>query len=307
MPTQRVIGRRRGSATGPTLIVTAAIHGNEIAGVEAARRVLGRIDTERTEVRGELLILAGNLEAMRLGKRFQVKDLNRQWTREKVEALRARDADTADAEDREQRDLLSYIDRASEDARGAVFFLDLHTTSAAGYPFGIYDSAAQEIFARQFPLPTIRGLGAALAGVLSSYMGNHGAVALAVEGGQHTDASTIDHLEATLTIALAVAGLVDRTHLSRLHDAQAHLDAVRGEIPRAMEVVARYAIVPSDAFVMTPGYANIARVRRGELLAKDSRGPIHAPLDGFVILPLYQGQGDDGFFFGREISASARG
>ena len=29
---------------------------------------------------------------------------------------------------------------------------------------------------------------------------------------------------------------------------------------------------------------------------------VRAPDDGFVMLPLYQGQGEDGFFWGREVS-----
>jgi succinylglutamate desuccinylase len=299
---ERVIGRVRGEQAGPTLVVTTLIHGNETAGATAAQRVLARLKEERTPIVGDVLVLSGNLAAARLGKRYQVKDLNRQWTLEKVAALGARDPSRDDAEDREQRELLVHIDAAIETARGPVFFLDLHTTSAAGYPFGIYDSTEQEAFAHAFPLPTIRGLATALAGVLSSYMGHRGAVALAVEGGQHTDPSTVDHLEATLTIALAASGVADPTKLSRTAHARAHLDTARGEIPRAMKVVARYSIVPSDEFVMAPGFANIAHVRRGQLLAKDARGAIRAPANGYVILPLYQGQGDDGFFFGRAVA-----
>jgi succinylglutamate desuccinylase len=297
---ERRIGRIRGDAAGPTLIVTAAIHGNETAGITAARRLLARLDAHRTEVRGELVVLAGNLAAIAAGKRHVVKDLNRVWTTEKVDALRGRDASTDDSEDAEQRALLAEIDRAIDGARGSVFHVDLHTTSAAGHPFGIYDADAQESFALAFPLTTIRGLAAALAGVLSSYLDERGVIALAVEGGQHADPATIDHLAATLTIALVAAGLVDESAMPGLDEARAHLDRVRGEIPRAMKVVARYAIVPSDAFVMAPGFANIAPVVRGQLLAKDARGAIHAPADGYVILPLYQGQGDDGFFFGQE-------
>ena len=297
----REIGRVGGDVAGPTLIVTVAVHGNEVAGVVAAQRVLARLRKDATPIRGDVVVLAGNAAAMALGKRYQVKDLNRVWTTEKVDALRARDPSLDDAEDREQRELLVHLDRAIERARGPVFSLDLHTTSAAGYPFGIYDSEAEDAFAQRFPLATIRGLAAALAGVLSSYMGQRGATALAVEGGQHDDPATIEHLDATLTIALVACGLVDVSALGRYASATRHLDAARGDIPRAMRVVARYAIKRDDAFVMAPGFANIARVRKGTLLATDARGPIHAPTDGFVILPLYQGQGDDGFFFGREV------
>jgi succinylglutamate desuccinylase len=296
---RREIGRVLGDRAGPTLIVTAGIHGNEPAGVHAAKRVLAKL--AKVSVAGELIVLAGNVAAMALDRRYQVKDLNRVWTDEKVAAMRARDAANDDAEDREQRELLAAIEAAFARARGPVFFVDFHTTSAAGYPFGIYDGDEQEAFARRFPLPMIRGLSTALAGVLSSYVCGLGGVALAVEGGQHDDAATIDHLEATLTVAIAAAGLAPEASLADHARAIEHLDAVRGDIPRAMKVVARYAITRNDQFVMTPGFANIARVKRGQLLARDMRGEIHAPTDGLVILPLYQGQGDDGFFFGREV------
>ncbi len=298
----RVIGRILGDVPGPTLLVTTLVHGNELAGAIAAERVLARLEREQVPLRGELVVLAANLGAMRENRRHRGKDLNRQWTDEKISALRSRDAELDDAEDHEQRELLTELDAVFARAAGKVFALDLHTTSAAGYPFGIYDTREQESFALRFPLPMIRGLAAALAGVLSSYLVRRGAIALAVEGGQHDDPKTIDHLEATTTVALEASGVAAAGKLSTSAAAHAQLDAARGAIPRAMEVVARYAITPDDRFKMAPGFANLARVRRGQLLANDAGGEIRAPADGLVILPLYQGQGDDGFFFGREVS-----
>jgi succinylglutamate desuccinylase len=69
-----------------------------------------------------------------------------------------------------------------------------------------------------------------------------------------------------------------------------------------MEVVSRRAITSADQFVMEPGFANLARARAGQLLARDRSGKIRAPKDGMIILPLYQGQGADGYFWGRELS-----
>lgn len=295
---ERVVARRRGERPGPTLLVTTVVHGNETAGLVAARRVLERLDREATRLSGDLVVLACNLGAMALGKRYQAKDLNRVWTAENVAALRARSPASDDAEDAEQRALLVEIDATLAAARGPVFAIDLHTTSAAGYAFGIYDSDAQDAFARKFPLPMVRGLAAALAGVLSSWLVERGAVAIAVEGGQHGDASTVDALERTMTVALDASGVATPSDLGV---AIAALDAARGDIPRVMKVVARYRIHPGDGFVMAPGFANLAHVRKGQLLAKDGRRVIRAPANGLVILPLYQGQGDDGFFFGRAV------
>jgi succinylglutamate desuccinylase len=71
-----------------------------------------------------------------------------------------------------------------------------------------------------------------------------------------------------------------------------------------MEVVSRHAIAPEDAFTMEPGFRNLDHARASQLLARDRNGEIRAPSDGLVMLPLYQGQGDDGFFWGRAVSAA---
>jgi succinylglutamate desuccinylase len=71
-----------------------------------------------------------------------------------------------------------------------------------------------------------------------------------------------------------------------------------------MEVVSRHAVTPEDSFVMEPGFRNLDLARAGQLLARDRKGEIRAPRDGLVILPLYQGQGSDGFFWGRAVSSA---
>src|SRR5688572_33480587 len=75
---EREIGRRRGEAPGPTLIAVAGVHGNEPAGVHAARRLLCALEGVR--LTGELVALCGNLRALRAGRRYLDRDLNRQWT-----------------------------------------------------------------------------------------------------------------------------------------------------------------------------------------------------------------------------------
>jgi succinylglutamate desuccinylase len=43
-------------------------------------------------------------------------------------------------------------------------------------------------------------------------------------------------------------------------------------------------------------------VAAGTLLARDDGGEIRAPFDGLLLMPLYQAQGSDGFFLGREVA-----
>jgi predicted deacylase len=297
----REIGRVVSKAPGATLIAVAGIHGNERAGIHAARRVLERLGSGDVSFAGEVVAFAGNVGAIAQGRRFVSHDLNRVWTDAQVDALDARDDD---AEHREQRDLLAAIRASISRARGPVFLVDLHSTSAAGVPFvACGSSAAQRAFVARsgLPIPSIIGLDEKVDGALSAYWNAHGCTAFTVEGGQHEDPSTIDNLEAVLLLVLEASGVVAKNALPEAAAARALLEGRRGDLPRMMEVVSRFAITPDQGFTMMPGFRNLDHVRALQLLARDKNGEIRATADGLVILPLYQGQGNDGFFWGRAI------
>jgi predicted deacylase len=300
----RVIDRLSGAADGPTLIVIGGVHGNEPAGVAAARRVLARLRESGAEVAGEVVALAGNRRALAAGRRYLVRDLNRQWTEERIAAARAA---AGDAEEIELVELAAELDRVRGRARGPVFVLDLHTTSADGIPFAVVgESEAGGAFAAAFPLPGIVGLEKQIDGVLTGHLGRLGCATLAIEGGQSQSAHALANLEAAVTIGVSAAGVMAAEHVPGLDQAQGLLARARGDLPHLIEVVARHEVLPEHGFRMEPGFANIQRTGAGTLLARDGSGEIRAPFDGLVLLPLYQPQGSDGFFYGRELAAAAR-
>ena len=197
--------------------------------------------------------------------------------------------------------------RRSPAPRGPAFLVDLHTTSAAGHPFVLFgDTIPQREFAITLPLPILLGLEEQVDGVLSEHMTRRGLVTLAVEGGQHDDPASIDHLAAVVWISLSSAGLLAPSDNPHVDAALARLDRARGAVPRVLEVSSRRVIGEGDAFRMEPGFANLAPVTKGQTLATHTRAgvteTVRAPHDGWVMLPLYQGQGSDGFFWGRAVS-----
>lgn len=298
---KREIGRARGDRPGPTLVIVAGVHGNEPAGILAARRVFARLERGGVDISGDLRVFAGNLAALRLGVRYQVKDLNRAWSEDRV-ALVKGDC-TLDAEDREQLELVSAIEEAILEARGPLHMGDFHTSSAHGIPFVLFgDTLPQRAFVQAFPIPVVMGLEEQVDGVQSAYWTRRGFVTFAVEGGQHDDPGSVDNLEAVLWIAMAQAGLIGEGSIPELGKSRGVLEEKRQDIPRLLEVVSRHAITEADAFEMAPGFRCLDHARKGQLLARDRTGAIHAKTDGMVILPLYQGLGSDGFFWGRKVS-----
>ena len=298
----RVLCRSDPETHGPTLLVIAGIHGNEPAGVLAVRRVCLELQRLQISLKGRFVALAGNLVALASGIRFLEKDLNRLWEDERLPELHGATAtETASAEVHEQLGLLAAIDEVLESATGEVYFLDLHTTSADSAPFVIIgDTLRNRAFAEHFPVPRILGLEEAVDGALLEFMNGRGAVTLGFEAGQHESPASVERHEAALWIALHASGLL-LSKSSELQQFHRLLEQSAIGVPRILEVRYRHGIVADDDFKMNSGFFNLAKVADGEGLARDRHGEIRAKESGYILLPLYQGKGNDGFFMAREV------
>lgn len=304
---ERILGRFGGDADGPVVVVSGAIHGNEPAGVRGAERVLRVLEERRPKFRGEVLFLAGNLDAFARGVRFVDDDLNRIWIPERVAHLRAA-SDARSAEDDQLFELLEIFERLLADAANGgslrdVVFLDLHTSSAHGCPFmTVGDTLRNRRLAMRFPLPLILGLEEQIDGSLLEYLNNRGVVTLGVEAGQHDAPESIDHVEAVLWCALVETGQLDPADVPDLERFRERLRRAAAGQPPVVEVRHRHAITDSDEFRMKPGFSNFEPVRRDQVVAHDRNGEIRAVEGGRLLLPLYQGQGADGFFLCRDVA-----
>ena len=285
---------------GPTVVLSGGMHGNEPAGVRAICRILATLRQDDVPVAGRLLGLCGNVGALRLGVRYTDRDLNRHWDAPSVAQLRATHGHTA--EDVEQLELLHAFDEAVAQARGPVVHLDLHSMSADGVPFIVVCDHPQSVaLARQLCLPGIAGLDKAIPATTIEYFTALGHIALAVEGGQHQSPSTEDTLESVAWLLLASVGAIAWSAVPDLAGRRERLRARGLDLP-AVKVTYRHGISPNDHFRMRPGYRNLQPVHAGEVLAEDDHGPVRAPADGWILLPLYQPVGTDGFFIGSPVA-----
>ncbi len=301
--TQRVIGSWRGNDPGPTLVCIAAIHGNEPAGVSALERVFAVIEEREPRLGGEFVGIAGNLQAFARDQRYLAVDLNRHWLPENIQRARNGDAGPLVSEDVEMRELLEELERVFSRARGEVYFLDLHSSSAAGDPFVcIGDTLRNRRFAERFFVPVILGLEEQIDGSLLECVSNLGHITMGVEAGQHRAPSSIDHHEAFIWLALVNSGMIAAADVPELETSRATLRNASHHLRGFVEVRHRHPIVPGDEFRMGEGFTNFQKIAAGQVLAHDRRGEVHASESGCILLPLYQGLGSDGFFIAREIN-----
>jgi hypothetical protein len=301
-PGEHLIASIRGSFSGPTLLILGGIHGNEPAGVLAAERVLLRIQERRADLRGEIVFLRGNTRALERRVRYIDADLNRQWTTDNARISGSEKCDRPKkSEFLEQGELLLALREAVSRARGDVYFVDFHTTSAQGKPFAtVGDTLRNRRFALNFPVTIVLGLEEQIDGTLLEYINNLGAITMGFEAGQHEHISSVDHHEAVIWNATVATGNFHREDVAELDHCRSLLKRAGGG-RRVVEVRHRHAIMPEDRFQMEPGFRNFQPIRRGQVLARDRTGEITAHETGLILLPLYQTLGDDGFFLGREV------
>lgn len=301
-PTDRVLAGFRGPDSGPTLVCLGGLHGNEPAGVSAIRRVANHLGAGLLRG-GDFVGILGNRAAMESGARFVEDDLNRMWTPGRVQRVR-RDGPSGGApEELEQAEILLEIERAIAAARGPVYLLDLHTTSGPGGIFSVFGDALQHrAFAAAFPVPMVLGLEELVDGTLTQYFGERGVVAVTVETGSHDAPESVDRAEAAIWVALWSLGMLRPDAVERAEEADRLLRHASAHLPRALEMRHRHAIRPGDGFRMAEGYRNFDRVSRGDVLGHDRHGEVRATETARILMPLYQVQGDDGFFLVRRFS-----
>ncbi|MBI1762483.1 MAG: succinylglutamate desuccinylase/aspartoacylase family protein [Acidobacteria bacterium] len=299
----RRLGSYGGTTYGPLVVCVGGMHGNEPAGVRALERVLQHLRQTRPPFNGKLVALAGNVGALARGQRFVQRDLNRMWSPARIRQLKTGNLlEIETAETAEQRELLTAIETEVAGKFSQAVFLDLHTTSAAGAPFGlISDTLVNRRYAQRLRTPIILGLEESLEGTLLNYINELGHAALGFEAGQHASALALKNHEAALWTTLVTAGCLPPEHVPNWHGLQRTLREASRSLPPVLEVRYRHAIRPADQFVMEPGFVNFQPVERGELLAHDRNGAVRAAETGYLFMPLYQAQGEDGFFLIRAI------
>ena len=296
------IGKFVGNADGPTLVAVGSIHGNEPSGRLALEKVAPRLESLKEKLRGRVYLLAGNLRAFDQSVRFVDADLNRHWTRENIRRNTRISQEIRAVEDQEQHELLTIFREILHSAGDEVYVLDMHSTSAGGVPFAtVGDTLRNRRFAQKLPVTILLGIEEQLEGTMLEFLNNEGTVTLGFEAGQHTAAESIDNHEALIVQALVNAGILSSEDVPDFSDIRQRLASATGKRD-ILEVRHREPVSPGDEFLMNPGFRNFDPVKREQPLATNRHGIVKAPESGLILMPLYQKQGEDGFFIVRRVA-----
>jgi succinylglutamate desuccinylase len=301
IPAERLLGYYTCGLPGPLILAIGGIHGNEPNGPRAIKAFVNMLEAQQPLITGTFLGLMGNIRASNANQRYIDKDLNRCFVPGYVTAA---NADLLGHEAGELRQLAQILHRVKQDFED-VCFVDCHTTSAQTIPYISVNAHPPSIqLANRFPLNNVIGLQQSIPGCFTEYGNALDFRGFTFEAGQHQSAAAYSNQVAMLWLLLVYAGALSKHDLKTFRHYEKLLGVETPTHRRSFRLLSHYRIKDGEDFVMRPGFRNFDHVRAHAHLADNRYGPIFAPADGYVLMPLYQKQGNDGFFLLEEESNS---
>ncbi len=301
----RIVTKYIGTKPGPLLIVFGGMHGNEPAGIKAIEMMSKMLEVEPItnpdfEYAGSFLGLIGNLKAHQENKRYVNADLNRSFTKENIKIVKASKESELKDELLEIKQILNVVHQTIDEIKPSkVIVLDLHTTSSFGGIFSIVTDNEESLkIAVELHAPVIKGMLKGIKGTTLHYFTeeNFGLpmVPVTFESGQHNEEMSVNRAIAAITNCMRTIGSVLPNHVENQHDNL--LKEHSKDLPKVSILISKHHIAEGDNFRMLPNYQNFQKIKKGEVVAEDIHGNIVAADDCLMLMPLYQKQGEDGFF-----------
>ena len=292
----RIIGEYESGTEGPLLFITAGIHGNEPSGIIAMKKVIDILKKEKPSIKGKIVAVSGNREALKKEVRYIDEDLNRTWT---IDNIVSGKKDTN--EKMEMFEIINVLEKYPEEDFTKRYFLDCHTTSSASEPYiSVQDVNDNDEWAHKFPTYIIRGFSDIVLGCIDHYESRIGITGFVFEGGQHESGTSILNHEGMIWHAIHLACSLNLNDLKQYPEAEKMLEEKRRN-RKTFEIEYRHGLKDEDDFKMEPNFSNFQKIEKDELLAYQNGKPVYSEWDAYIFMPLYQSQGNDGFFVVKEV------
>jgi succinylglutamate desuccinylase len=295
----RIIGKYTSNNKGPLLFVTAGIHGNEPSGVKALEEVFKQLEKTKPIIEGTIVGVSGNHKALNLNKRYIDEDLNRVWTKENIVQKKS-----ITHEQKEMWQIIEILNQFPEKDFTKRYFLDCHTTSSASLPYvSVQEVNDNDMWAHNFPTYIVRGFSDIITGDIDHYLSRIGMTGFVFEAGQHEDKTSVENHEGVIWLALKEACKLDISKIHTYPECVTRFTEKNAPAQKTFELVHRQGLKDSDVFEMQLGYENFQKIKKGELLAKHNGKEVKSQWEGRIFMPLYQAQGNDGFFVIQEVES----
>ncbi len=236
---------------GKNVCILAGVHGNEIAGINAIRRIMSyknfKIDN------GTVCMLLCNKKAMKLNRRFVDENLNRCFMKRKK---------TGTYEERIAEEMKKIM-------READILLDIHnSTSPKSEQFSISERNARHLLDAIDVKKHIFGFDALEPGGTDYYVNKLGKIGLTVESGYLKDKTSID-----FAYRLIIKFLIKTGNITGKYK--------RSNKKELYQLTKVY--IPKNDFRISKKFADFERVKKGQTIGFDGTNRIKAEYDCHVL------------------------
>ncbi len=190
-----------GKRPGPTSIVMAGNHGNEICGINAFEQLIPHLTIQS----GTVIFLLGNVKAIQENKRFIEYNLNRLFSDTALYSNEIKET----YEYKRAQEIKAIFDEGDA-------LLDIHSTLNPSKPFIICEDNAQSIV-ENFPgvfERIVYGFDALEPGASDGYMLSKGKIGICIECGQHNDHMSVEIARKSICVFLKSRGHINYRSIS---------------------------------------------------------------------------------------------
>jgi len=290
---ERVIGNYHNN-NDKTIIFIAAIHGNENSGVIALKKFFKDISKLNIKINGTIIGLIGNLHALQNNSRYIDHDMNRMWTQKEIDSQSKQHI----SEKKELLILHNLIEKIiSLKKKKNICIIDLHNTSSPSGVFTIVNNKKEEKLAQYLNIPVIKDLFSKVKGSLASYYNARNVTSIVFEGGSIGDPASINNHEAGIWKILEKKEFISNNSIpEKVLKNYQNMINFSNKIKGNYSVKHIHKIKKNDNFLMYPNMQNFETIQKGQVIGEDENGPIKSPKTGHLLMPLYQEQGEEGFY-----------
>ena len=152
-----------------------------------------------------------------------------------------------------------------------------------------------------FPVNIVRGFSDIVDGSIDKYFSKQGFTGFTFEAGQHDSEASLAHQEAIIWLALKEALELDTEAVPEFSEAVKAFEDASGQGQTTYKILYRHGLEEGTDFSMEPGFRNFEKIEKGQLLAVQDGIQVKSTWDATIFMPLYQAQGNDGFFVIQEV------
>ena len=246
---------------GPNMLIFGGIHGNEPSGVYAIEKLVSDLISNQIQlIRGSLTLAIGNLQALKINKRYVDRDMNRMFLDQNFDQF-------SDSVEFERVKFLKSL------FEGKDVFLDLHSASSKSYDFLISEPECLDLASKlnaSYVLTGWSDFGDDIAGDTENYGNSLGIQSLTYEAGQHVDPKCIENSYDMILKLMSVYNMIDfdfkpnQSNILKLSELHLKKDeSQRFEVP----------------------IENFLHVSKGQMIV-NGENPIIAKNDSYLIFPV---------------------